>query len=87
MDPEESKESRFVQAKVIMWRRGHVCLRKGICLLCVVFLRRYFPSSLFSWRAAVSADTQYPGLEAYLQLVRSERNAHTAYFLCTSADA
>lgn len=34
----ESKERHFVQAKVIMWRREHVCLRRrGICLLCVVF--------------------------------------------------
>lgn len=29
-DPKESKKKRFVQAKVIMWRQGHVCLRRGV---------------------------------------------------------
>lgn len=47
-------------------------MAKGTCLfeeegnmfVMCCFLRRHFPSSLFSWQAVVSVATQYPGLEA-----------------------
>lgn len=49
---------------------------EGDMFVMCCLLRRYFPSSLFSWRAVVSAAAQYPGLEAaYLQPVRSARYA------------
>lgn len=66
---------------------GTCLFEEGDMFVVSCFPRRYFPSSLFSRRAVVSVATQYPGLEAlhvaYLQLIGSAHNAHSA--ITTSA--